>query len=159
MKKSTLLSFATAAAIVVTSAGTFAAWDKMSGTASGTIDFRDPIAVKLPSEPLTFTKTEVVETLPSATTDVAVTLENMPDATALEGYTLKYTAVVKKVSDSEIIDKQFYTSVFSDNKQGELEDGSHNVKVTIKPTDMAGADVLANEITVEVTATLSKDIN
>ena len=37
MKKSTLLSLATAGAIVLTSAGTYAVWDTLSGTSTGQI--------------------------------------------------------------------------------------------------------------------------
>lgn len=37
MKKSTILTFATAAAIVATSAGTFATWDKLQDTKTVTL--------------------------------------------------------------------------------------------------------------------------
>lgn len=47
MKKSTLLSFATAAAIVVTSAGTYAAWDKLSDTTENSVNlsYAKPVEV------------------------------------------------------------------------------------------------------------------
>ena len=39
MKKSTLLSFVTAGAIVATSVGTYAAWDTLEATVGGTVNF------------------------------------------------------------------------------------------------------------------------
>ena len=45
MKKSTILSLATAGAIVATSAFTFAAWDKTEDTATTTLTYRSPVKI------------------------------------------------------------------------------------------------------------------
>lgn len=47
MKKSTILTFATAAAIVATSAGTFATWDTLSASQTVTLTYADPVVVSM----------------------------------------------------------------------------------------------------------------
>ena len=47
MKKSTILTFATAAAIVATSAGTFATWDTLEASQSVTLTYANPVQVTM----------------------------------------------------------------------------------------------------------------
>lgn len=47
MKKSTILSLATAIAVVGTSAFTFAAWDQLDATQSATLTYTDPVIVSM----------------------------------------------------------------------------------------------------------------
>lgn len=49
MKKSTLLSFATAGAIVMASAGTYAAWDTLTSEETATLNFGTPIVLTMDS--------------------------------------------------------------------------------------------------------------
>lgn len=77
MKKTTLLSLATAVAVVATSAGTYAAWDSIEATTSSTaVTFRKPVTVAVQND-LTMNEKEVkLNTLPSATGTVTFKIEN-----------------------------------------------------------------------------------
>lgn len=73
MKKSTILTFATAAAIVATSAGTFAAWDQLSDTTTTAVQlkFTEPKIIDLP-ETLSFDNSELNGTTNVATSTIAL---------------------------------------------------------------------------------------
>ncbi|RGC52871.1 hypothetical protein [Absiella sp. AM29-15] len=60
MKKSTLLSFVTAGAIVATSVGTYAAWDQTSGqTDTKQLTFTKPVIVEVTKDMAGFTTNEL----------------------------------------------------------------------------------------------------
>lgn len=76
MKKSTLLSLLTTAAIIITTAGTYATWDVIEDDTSAKITFRNPVTVNVAeSYKLTQSDPTFKET-PSATGDVNFTVSN-----------------------------------------------------------------------------------
>lgn len=78
-KKSTWLSLATAAAVVVTSAGTFAVYDKTTATASTTaVTLRKPVTVETSNFAMNSDET-TLDAYPSASGDVTFTVENEGD--------------------------------------------------------------------------------
>ena len=70
MKKSTLLSFVTAGAIVATSVGTYAAWDTLEATVGGTVNFGNPVTVSTDASAAYTTTTRALNTNPKATSIV-----------------------------------------------------------------------------------------
>ena len=76
MKKSTLLSLLTAAAVIVTTAGTYAVWDTLTASTTESITFRNPVTVQVNPE---YTLTETAASLgvdPSASGDVTFTVSD-----------------------------------------------------------------------------------
>ena len=84
-KKTTWLSLATAAAVVVTSAGTFAVYDKTTATASTTaVTLRKPVTVETSNFTMN-SDSGTLDAYPSASGDVTFTVENEGDlATQLD---------------------------------------------------------------------------
>lgn len=75
MKKSTVLTFATAGAIVATSLGTFAAWDNTNATSTGTLKVGTPVTITAGAG-ITYNEAErSVGQDPVYTADVAFTVE------------------------------------------------------------------------------------
>ena len=74
LKKTTLLSIATAAAVITTSVGTFAAYDTVTDTTTGgTVTFRKPVTIK--AAELTMSSAEdSLGTAPSASGTVTFTV-------------------------------------------------------------------------------------
>lgn len=151
MKKSTLLSFATAAAIVVTSAGTYAAWDQLDSTSTGTINFRNATTVSLPAT-MTFTTTDTINEVPEATAMTTLKLENMPAAEKLTGYTLEYTTEV--TSAGSPIEPAKYTAEVTDATKTELTNGTHDITVKVTPKADSVVDFAGKEVNVTVKAEL-----
>ena len=61
LSKKKMLGFLTAGAIVVTMAGSYAVWDQLSDSASGTVTLRNKIEVAAPTDPVTYTPVNDVE--------------------------------------------------------------------------------------------------
>lgn len=142
MKKTTLLSFATAAAIVVTSTGTFAVWDTMSSDATNTLTVTSPKITVNAGTLATFTSGN----------DVA-------GADSIE-YTSSATF---KVDGKDNISKVIPTVVVTDDNDAAVsgatativnpdaalaETMTYNVKVVVTDKSLAG-----KELKVKVTAT------
>lgn len=154
MKKSTLLSLATAGAIVATSAFTFAAWDQMDDTATATVTIRNPVTVTAPAT-VTFAATDNYGDTTknpeySATAEFA--LLNVPAT----GYKFKATTTVKNAgSEVPAADLTVTTSV---DNEAVTADGKKQVTVKIVPTDTDAAKTLANKsLNVEIKGELVAD--
>ncbi len=138
MKKSTLLSLATAGAIVLTSAGTYAVWDTLSGTSKGQITVDNP-SVTVAATDMTFAK----------------------GTDTLGGDSIAYTGTAK----FDVTDTGNHVNTMTLEptvKNGENAVDANDVEVTIKKgetaltnTDSKYTDTTltsgANEYTVEVT--------
>lgn len=156
MKKSTLLSLATAGAIVTTSAFTFAAWDQTSDITTGTFTLRSPLVLEMGT--MTVSQNETVGELPTYTATTSLTLENMPESITAETHEIKYTAKVYKnyVSETnkgvEVTEGLTITPIGEENPKAQ----AHNVSVEVTPTDTTEGKALADDTnyTVEVTAEL-----
>lgn len=152
MKKSMLLSFVTAGAIIATSVGTYAAWDQMDATATGNITMRNPVsmAVENLTQPA---ETGSIGQLPTYTTTATFTVENAPTT----GYQLKPTVTIKN-GDTVLTDTDITVEVEDDKGTQADVNGKHTLtlKVTPKDTDNAknlGGASLAVEVKAELTPT------
>lgn len=132
MKKSTILTFATAAAVLATSAGTFATWDKLNATATGTVTLRDPAVVS--TTDLTAFSSENESTYgadPVYTSTATFNITGVPTT----GYELNVTPVVK-------------------DENGDIATSL----VTVDATVQGGADITDNTAkTVDVKVTALED--
>nr|WP_317401047.1 hypothetical protein [uncultured Gemmiger sp.] len=176
MKKTTLLSLATAAAVITTSVGTFAAFDKTSANNTGNgaaLTFKNPITVELNVDAATVSERSLNEA-PSVTTTATVEVaneDNLAKSIALsfdlggdDGSTLKagtdYTlnvAANSAYSDgSSTISSSENNINFTDSN---ATTGTKTYDVTVTLTD-DGADAIAKKgaaanVTLEMTATLN----
>ena len=174
MKKTMMLSLATAAAVVTTSVGTFAAYDTLSANNTGeggVLDFGKPVTVAMSRDPSATANERSVGEAPSVTTTATVTVQNEDsrgeaidlvfdlagtDGTALEA-TTDYTLDVQANSaygSGEV-------SSDSDNvnfEDGNVEAGEKKYDVTVTLTE-SGAQKIAEkngaaEVKLEMVATL-----
>lgn len=165
MKKSTLLSLATAGAIVATSAFTFAAWDTTTAESTGTVTFSNPVTVTTSTVSFTLTEeTRVLNAMPiGATSDDAIQFEVSDNDQKTSG--LKLDAVVKNQSNVDVTNQLDITfnDGTTDIKNGEIDvttgTESTKYKVTVTPKSDATVSDLGGELSVAVTATLQPKIN
>lgn len=159
-KKSTLLSLATAAAIVATTFGTYAVWDTTTKTASAELTLRKPVVVDTTTM-AAFTTADGFGTTPSYTSDVTFTVANLEQVTNGK---ITLATTVKK-GDGIDVTSNFdvaYTEAaggagLTDNVDSTITaSNSYTVKITPKDTDEAKALADGNALTVEVTGTLSE---
>lgn len=161
-KKSTLLSLATAAAIVATTFGTYAVWDTTKDSASAELTLRKPVVVaaKLSEKGFEATNEAFGET-PSYTSDVTFTVANVDQVAA--GQITLNTAVKK--SDGTDVTSNFdvvYTEAAGEtgltNNVDSSITASNQYTVKITPRDTTGAKDLATgtALTVEVSGELSE---
>ena len=156
MKKSTLLSLLTAAAVIVTTAGTYAVWDTLTASTTESITFRNPVTVQVNPE---YTLTETAASLgvdPSASGDVTFTVS---DANSLA----KQLKIVPSVSggtastsdfDFTITDKNNLSTALSGDASSGFVDttlDSTIYTVTVTPKNNS---VARQEVSITLTATL-----
>ena len=72
MKKTTILSLATAVAVVATSAGTYAAWDTLEVFKAARVTFSKPVEVAL--DELSFETTDALGSTRLASDDITITV-------------------------------------------------------------------------------------
>ncbi|MGI6200651.1 MAG: hypothetical protein ACOYJA_07785 [Christensenellales bacterium] len=158
MKKAkTLLTALTAAAMLATCAVSFAAWDQLSATSSGTVTFDKPITVATTDMGAMTPQQTALGDLPVATGTVTFTVEKPAD----KEVELNLAPVVKN-GETDVTDK-FDVAISQDGADNGLTgntdakvDASNVYKVTVTPKDSAEAKALADTpLTVDVTATLA----
>lgn len=142
MKKSTILTFATAAAVLATSAGTFAVWDKLDATTEAAqITMRKPAEVSVTSQ-LTedaSAKSETFTQLPSYTAKTTFKVADVPTA-EVTNYDLKTTVEVKNGATD--VNNLVTTEITDDATE---LNGVHNLTIKITPKDDSdAAKALAN---------------
>lgn len=178
MKKTTLLSLVTAAAVVTTSVGTFAAYDTLTANNTGSgakLDFGSPVTVEMSLDAGTANERTLGQA-PSVTTTATVTVENDElkplgekitlsfDLAGTDGTTLEettdYTLEVK--ANDAYSDGSSTISSKSDNINFEdtnVKGGEKKYDVTVTLTE-SGAGKIAEkgsdaQVNLEMTATLS----
>lgn len=176
MKRTTLLSLATAAAVITTSVGTFAAYDTLSANNTGSgavLDFGTPITVAMNVDAGEAERTTPGE-LPSITTTATVNVANEDglgsqitltfDLAGTDGTTLTettdYTLDVK--ANASYVDGSSTVTSQSDNvnfEDSNVAGGEKTYDVTVTLTE-AGAQKVAEkngaaDVKLEMTATLS----
>lgn len=147
MKKSTLLSFATAAAIVVASAGTYAAWDKLDATKTATVTIDKPVVVTMADIGEFNKATTELGNLPSYTQDVTFNVAEFP-IEAEEDYKLTVDAT------SDQSGKVTVTATKAIDDTNDKISGEHKYTVTVTPID--DVDAGGTQATVTVKAVVSK---
>lgn len=176
MKKTTLLSLATAAAVITTSVGTFAAYDTLSANNTGNgamLDFGAPVTVEMNLDAGEANSREL-DQAPSVTTTATVNVANEDglgekitltfDMAGTDGaplvettdYTLDVKANSSYVDGSSTITPGTTDVTFEDTNVAEGEK-TYNVTVTLTEE---GARKIAEkngaaEVKLEMTATLS----
>ncbi len=157
MKKSTILSFATAAAIVATSLGTYAAWDRLNDTKSVTLTTAKAHTVTLPSEDLRFNGT-LSDTTTEITAPLTVTTEQAKELT------LKATNI--KLGGADATDKVAVTFLDKDGTTAITNPvsnpdatGEYTVKVALVGTDVDtnAAEYANKQVTFDITATITEN--
>lgn len=178
MKKTTLLSLATAAAVITTSVGTFAAYDTLSANNTGNgalLDFGAPVTVEMNLDAGEANSRELNEA-PSVTTTATVDVANEDrlgekitltfDMAGTDGASLvettDYTLDVKahsSYSDSAVSSKpESPNAVFEDTN---VSEGTKTYDVTVTLTEEGARKVAdaqkdgAAEVKLEMTAELS----
>lgn len=159
MKKSTLLSLATAGAIVATSVGTFAAWDTTDATSTGTVNFGTPVTVTAGTAPTYETANRSLNVAPTSKGTVSFKVKDEKGLAS----TLKLSATVPD-AQKDLVDVTFEkdgvagTAITEDTAV--IKDGTTENKYTVivKPksgindTDLAKLN--NTDISVDVKATL-----
>lgn len=157
-KKSTLLSLATAAAIVATTFGTYAAWDTTKDSASANLTLRKPVVVEAQSL-ANFTSTNGFGITPSYTSDVTFNVKNVNQ---VENAKITLDTIVKQgqtdvTGNFDITYTEVGGTGLADNVDSAVTDSNkYTVKVT--PKDTTDAKELATDtaLTVEVSGELTK---
>lgn len=163
MKKSTLLSLATAGAIVATSAGTYAAWDKPDASTTANVNFRNPVTIDVTSNySLLDASTATLNSLQTVTGDVTFTVTDA-------GELADTLTLVPTVSGGNSASVNDFTFEIIDKKNGKIDDHGtgkfvdtditstvYTVNVTPKDTPEAKAHLKDTAVQIKLTATLSK---
>lgn len=118
MKKTTILSLATAAAIVATSAGTYAAWDSLEASKDTTVTFSKPVEVAL--NDLSFETTDTLGSTPVASDEITITVTD----TESRANTLTIKPAISVSGDSGITIADFDIEVvdITEGQNAEFED-------------------------------------
>lgn len=157
MKKSTILTFATAAAVLATSAGTFAAWDKISDTQTGTLTYANSVTINETLDaPAKVTYDLGTETIPDAQANVTFKVDDKDKRAGV----LTVVPTVKQGEADLVTEGKVKVTVkkggeaLVDNKDSSIAE-NNDYTVVITPTDTATFNDL-NGATLSVTGTLSE---
>ena len=166
MKKSKLLSVLTAGAVIATTVGTYAAWDKLSvDTTAKAIEFSKPVTVGLDSDLLLKkgnSNLDVKETAPTATGTVSFTVRNEDNLPAKLTITPTITSDSDSISasDLDIVIKEKGGSALKKEGTGFVDStvtATESYDVEITPANGSETKVQnATNIQLKLTATLSK---
>lgn len=163
--KKQMLGLLTAGAIVVTTAGSFAVWDTLSGTASGTVMLDKPITVKAEGGTTYGAGTRTLEAVNTYTaSDVKFDVAN-EDLLTDPKLTLVTTVKIgdKDVSDQFIVEIKKGSETLTGGEDNKVE-SSNTYSVALTPVESANQDVVnaavgGTALNVEVTGTLSGTLN
>lgn len=163
MKKKAILGFMTGAAIVAATTGSYAAWDKLTATASDTLSLRKPIS--LTAQNLKIVQVEdagktpvVTATLPLTVSDNAAGLTISAEPTvSIDGANVTDTdATVEKTIYKKGDDSKAAVTAVENN-------GEYVVEVTVTPKDSVSDKMIegtaAGLVEVKVDAQLSAPTN
>ena len=166
MKKGTLLSFLTAIAIVVTTAGTYALWDSLTDDTTANVTFRNPVTITVASSYTLDESSDELGTLPTASGTVTFTVSNENNLAD----TLTIVPTVSGGNSAAVEDFAFVVTDSTESSSPKLAGDSsagfvdktlttttYNVQVT--PKDSSVAKVAGQQVNIQLTATLSKAAN
>lgn len=152
MKKSTILTFATAAAVLATSAGTFAVWDQLEAKTSAVeVTIRKPATVTADT-PTAVQKTEIFDAAPEYTTTAKFVVSDIPET---EENNYKFTPTVEVKDGADDVTSTVNATV---KDAGTTLNGEHVVTVTIAPNanDEAAKNLADKPLLVTVNGKVEK---
>lgn len=170
LKKTTLLSLATAAAVVATSAGTYAAWDTIEAkTTAASVTFRKPVTVEV-GETLSMnaadTNSQLGDTpISYSASDVAFTVVNENDLatkltitpvitdTSLETDLTEYFTIKIKDKNELEASETVISGSFVDTS---LSTTTYDITVTAKDDSVSMGKIAGKTVKIELTGTLGK---
>lgn len=134
MKKSTILSLATAGVIMVGTVGTFATWDKLSDTQTGKVTFAKPVTVTTSAVKFEMAKRSLGADEPEAKIPAEVTVENFPSDQAND-YEIQFMATAKTDGALTIVNPTPVPLNADDPNQ------IYTAEITVKPKDTTVAGI------------------
>lgn len=161
--KKKILGFVTAGAIVVTMAGSYAAWDTLSETGVQDLTFATPVTTSVKMD-TAFTETRELDDAPVYEAPVTFAVSDLP--TDIKDMEASFTTQVIEAESKAVVDTADYSITIL--KSGEalennvdsaiVTDGTaNNYTVKVVPADTENAKKLAGKkLTVSVTGTLQK---
>lgn len=152
MKKTTLLSLATAAAVITTSVGTFAAYDTLSANNTGNgavLNFGAPVTVEM-EVAAGEANDRALNEVPSVTTTATVTVANEDSL----GDKITLTFDLAGDDGANLIETTDYTLAVQANS--EYSDGSGTVTSKSDNITFEDSNVTAGKKTYDVTVTLTE---
>lgn len=163
MKKSKILSILTAIAIVITTSVTYAAWDSLIDDTSADITFRNPVTITVdPSYTLVESLGELNIT-PSASGTVNFTVsneDNLANTLTIVPEVSGGTSVTVSDFDFVIVDSQEISTpqLTGDSSSGFVDKSltTTNYTVTVTPKAESVSKIAGQEVSIKLTATLSK---
>lgn len=155
--KKSMLGLLTASAIVVTTVGSFAVWDTLEATSTGTLSIASPIVVsKVDMGALTETRNW--DAVPEYAGEVSFSVEGLADTS---GSQLTLAPVLKE-GDSVIEASKYTVEITQDGADNGLSgnvdskvDSTNKYKVVVKPNADA-TDLGGKSLTLEITGTLAE---
>ena len=163
MKKSKLLSLLTAAAIVITTSGTYAVWDSVTDDTTATVTFRNPVTITVDTSYTLSQEPSVLNTTPTASGTVNFIVSNEDNLAD----TLTIVPTVSGGNSATVDDFEFVivdsSETSTPNLTGDSSSGfvdksltttSYTVKVT--PKDESVSKIAGQAVDIKLTATLSK---
>ena len=158
--KKSMLSFLTVSAIVATTVGSFAVWDPLETTSTGTLSVASPIVVST-AEMAPLTETRTWDEVPTYTGNVEFTVEGLAKP---EDAQLTLTTALKEgdtIIDSSKYDVEITQTDADSGLTGGVDSNvgaSNEYQVVVKPKADA-TDLGGKTLKLEVTGTLAKKAN
>ena len=163
MKKSKVLSILTAIAIVITTSVTYATWDSLTDETSTNITFRNPVTVTVDPSYTLVQSEAILNTTPSASGTVNFTVSNEDNlANTLTIVPEVSGGTSASVSDFDfiIVDSEEVSTpqLTGDSLTGFVDKSltTTNYTVTVTPKATSVLKIAGQEVSIKLTATLSK---
>lgn len=164
--KKSMLGLLTASAIVVTTVGSFAAWDALTTTSTSNLTVRKPTVVSTAA--ISFTEADNAEKMPVSTGTVTFSVKGLPENS--DSTKLTISDPVVKQGNNDVTtnfdvtitgqgDDTLTPVAGSATSEDTTVGASNTYTVTVTPKDEEAAKTLVetnNQFTVEVGATLTK---
>lgn len=159
--KKKILGFMTAGAIVVTMAGSYAAWDTLSSTATKDLTFATPVTTEV-AMTQEFTEARTLNNLPKYEAPVTFTVKDLPaSVTDVEA---SFDAKLIKADKTEVPAENYSITIkkegtaLTNNKDTAISTSAANTySVEVVPANTEQGKALAGEVlTVSVTGTLAE---
>lgn len=163
MNKSKILSLLTAVAIVVTTSVTYAVWDSLSDETSTNITFRNPVTITVDPNYTLTADTPELDTSPSASGTVNFTVsdkDNLADTLTIVPSVSGGDSATVSDFDFTIVDSDGNSNpqLAGDSSSGFIDDtlDTTSYTITVTPKAESVSKIAGKDVTIQLTATLSK---